>query len=59
MTTPTSKPATVYRLRVRVIGPESERDEICHLRQALKTLLRRHRLRVIELEREQSSEEGR
>jgi hypothetical protein len=59
MTAPTSKPATVYRLRVRVIESESERDEIRHLKQALKTLLRRHRLRVIELEREQSSEEGR
>jgi hypothetical protein len=53
-----TKPATkIYRMRLRSIG--SDHNDIHRLRWLLKSLLRRYRFRVIEIEqeREQASEE--
>jgi hypothetical protein len=51
--TPTavSKPPTIYRLRLRL--DDSNRDDIRHLKQLLKILLRKYHFRCIEIEEEQ------
>jgi hypothetical protein len=53
----TAKPPTIYRMRLRSVGSDDD-DDIRRLRVMLKTMLRRFRFRVIELEqeREQASE---
>ena len=48
-------PTKIYRMRLRSIG--SDHDDIRRLRIMLKLMLRRFRFRVIEIEREQASEE--
>jgi hypothetical protein len=48
-----SKPTQkIYRLRLRAIDPDHDADDVRHLRAVLKFLLRRLRLRVVELELE-------
>ena len=56
MTSPAAKsPEKItYRLRLRAVDPEHDEDDIRHLRVVLKTLSRRYRFRVVELEREQT-----
>ena len=49
MTTPSSKP--IFRLRMTPVGADRN-DDIRHLRQVLKMLLRRLRFRVISIEQE-------
>jgi hypothetical protein len=49
MTAP--NPIVIYKLRIRVIGKRDD-DGIRDLRQALRVLLRRFRLRCIAVERE-------
>jgi hypothetical protein len=52
----TAKPSTTYRIRLRSIG--SDDNEIRRLRMMLKSMLRRFRFRVIELEQEQAANEN-
>jgi hypothetical protein len=54
MTAAVGKPPTIYRLRLRPLDSDSEHDAIRHLKALLKTLLRRHGFRCIELEQEQT-----
>jgi hypothetical protein len=56
MTAFATKPPT-YRLRLRAIDPDHDADDVRHLRMVLKFLLRRLRLRVVEIEREQAQTE--
>jgi hypothetical protein len=52
MTAAASKPPVIYRLRLRSL--DSERDALRHLKQLLKTLLRRHRFVCVSAEEEQT-----
>jgi hypothetical protein len=54
MTVASKTPTTTYRLRIRPLHRED--DDIRHLRALLKTLLRRHHFRVVEIERELAGE---
>jgi hypothetical protein len=54
MIAPPAKPPVIYRLRLRVLASDRDDEGVRDLRQALKLLLRRYRLRCIEVERERA-----
>jgi hypothetical protein len=47
-------PAKVYRLRIRPVDPNNDAGTIRHLRLLLKTLLRRHGFRCVEVVEERT-----
>jgi hypothetical protein len=49
----TTKPPTIFKLRMRSINPDCDADDIRHLRALLKVLLRKYHFRVVEIELEQ------
>jgi hypothetical protein len=55
MTASVTPPPTIYRLRLKS-DFNSERDGIRHLKQLLKTLLRRHHFRAVSVEIEQEQD---
>jgi hypothetical protein len=55
MTASSTKPPTIYRLRMRSIAVDRDADDIRHLRALLKVLLRRYHFRVVEIEQEQAT----
>jgi hypothetical protein len=48
----TTKPPTIFRLRMRSVDADRDADDIRHLRALLKVLLRKYRFRVVEIEQE-------
>jgi hypothetical protein len=54
MITSTNKPPIIFRLRIRPVDPNNNASTIRHLRLLLKTLLRRHGFRCVEVVEEQT-----